>query len=124
MAPCVTLSPAWFVPVIVIVPAPVIAGFGKLPMLPFTVVAPVFIIPAPASTAKLPAVPNGTTTAAAWAVPPDTSRPPEETATAAATASTLKRHRRSTDAELDNFMIGSSSVLRKPPDPTAACVIA
>jgi hypothetical protein len=64
-APWVTLSPAWFVPVIVIVPVPVIAGLGKLPMSPFSVVGPVLVIPAPARTTKLPAVPNGTTTAAA-----------------------------------------------------------
>jgi hypothetical protein len=64
-APWVTLSPAWFVPVIVIVPVPVIAGLGKLPISPFSVVGPVLVIPAPARTTKLPAVPIGTTTAAA-----------------------------------------------------------
>jgi hypothetical protein len=51
--------------VIVIVPVPLIAGLGKLPMSPFRVVGPVLVIPDPASTTKLPAVPNGTTTAAA-----------------------------------------------------------
>jgi hypothetical protein len=64
-APFVTSSPAWFVPVIVIDPVPLIAGLGKLPMSPVNVVGPVLVIPAPARTTKLPAVPKGTTTAAA-----------------------------------------------------------
>jgi hypothetical protein len=53
------------VPVIVIDPVPLIAGLGKLPMSPVNVVGPVLVIPAPARTTKLPAVPKGTTTAAA-----------------------------------------------------------
>nr|WP_242000895.1 hypothetical protein [Kribbella rubisoli] len=61
----VTSSPAWLVPVIVIVPVPVIAGFGKLPMSPVSTVGPVLVIPAPARITKLLAVPRGTATAAA-----------------------------------------------------------
>src|SRR5579862_5464451 len=43
---------------------PVSEVVGKVPMSPLTVVGPVFVIPAPARTAKLPAVPRPT---GAWA---------------------------------------------------------
>jgi hypothetical protein len=52
------------VPVVVMVSVPVKAGVGALPMsppaVPETVVAPVLVIPAPASTAKVELVPSGT----------------------------------------------------------------
>ena len=60
MAPCVTASPAWFVPVMVIDAVPLMLVVGKVPTSPLTVVGPVFVIPEPARTAKLPAVPSGT----------------------------------------------------------------
>ncbi|NEA31744.1 hypothetical protein [Streptomyces sp. SID13031] len=94
---------------IVIVAVPVIAGFGKLPMSPVRTVGPVLVIPAPARTTKLSAVPSGTTTAAAEAVSPVASRPAEETANAAATASMLRRSRAATGEGLEGFMSDSSS---------------
>ncbi|TCO44337.1 hypothetical protein EV646_11047 [Kribbella antiqua] len=91
---------------IVIVPVPVIDGFGKLPMSPVSTVGPVLVIPAPARTTKLSAVPRGTGTAAAWALPPVANRPPADTTSAAATASALSRNRPPGGTYVDNFMIG------------------
>src|SRR5688572_27988817 len=46
---------------------PVSDGVGNVPMSPLIVVAPVLVMPEPASTAKLSAVPRGTPDAAALA---------------------------------------------------------
>ena len=57
----------------------------ELPTSPTIVLAPVLVMPEPASTANCPAVPNGTTVAAAWALPADTiSRPADTTAASVA----------------------------------------
>ncbi|MEI8408544.1 MULTISPECIES: hypothetical protein [unclassified Kribbella] len=111
---------------IVIVPVPLIAGFGKLPMSPVSTVGPVLVIPAPARTTKLSAVPSGTGTAAAEAVPSVPSRPAAETANAAATASTLRRIRAPTGKDLDGFMRDSSHPSIKSPGPrvsTTGCAV-
>lgn len=47
------------------VPNPVSECVGDDPVSPLMVVAPVLVIPEPARTANCPAVPNGTTVAAA-----------------------------------------------------------
>jgi hypothetical protein len=62
----VTEFPASFAPLSVIEPKPVSAGVGNVPTSPVIVVAPVLVIPEPASTAKLEAVPSPTV---AWAAP-------------------------------------------------------
>lgn len=49
------------------------SGRRELPTSPTIVLAPVLVMPEPASTANCPAVPNGTTVAAAWALPADTN---------------------------------------------------
>ena len=59
---------AWFVPVIVRLPLPVIEVVGNVPMSPTSVVGPVLVMPAPARTAKLSAVPRPTEVAAACAL--------------------------------------------------------
>src|SRR5665648_1106750 len=69
LAPWVTASAAWLVPFRVTVLNPEIAGVGNVPILPLRVVFPVLVIPAPASTTKLLAVPSGTGAVAAWALP-------------------------------------------------------
>jgi hypothetical protein len=73
LAPCVTESPAWFVPVIVAVPKPVSLGVGNVPTSPVITVGPVLVIPAPARTAKLSAVPRATGGCAAAALSATTS---------------------------------------------------
>jgi hypothetical protein len=54
----VTASPAWFVPAIVTLANPVSDVVGNVPTSPVIVVVPVLVIPAPAKTAKLVAVPS------------------------------------------------------------------
>ena len=44
------------------------AALGPLPMSPFRVVGPVFVMAVSAKTTKVPAVPSGTSATAAWAV--------------------------------------------------------
>jgi hypothetical protein len=76
LAPCVTASPAWFVPFSTTVPNPVSAGFEYDPTSPVIVVASMLVIPVPARTAKLPAVPRPTGVGpAAYAVCPAASIP-------------------------------------------------
>jgi hypothetical protein len=70
LAPWVTASPSWLVPPNVTDPKPVSAGVGKVPTSPVIVVAPVLVIPEPARTAKLPAVPRPTGACAAYAADP------------------------------------------------------
>jgi hypothetical protein len=66
LAPWVTASPAWFVPVSVTQSAagqgvnPVSLAVGNVPTSPVIVVAPVFVRPEPPRTAKLSAVPRPT----------------------------------------------------------------
>ena len=55
-----TASPIWFVPISVTEPKPVSVVVGKVPTSPVIVVGPVLVIPEPARTAKLPAVPRFT----------------------------------------------------------------
>jgi hypothetical protein len=64
LALCVVASPAWFVPVIVTVPKPLSVVIAYVPTSPVIVVVPVLVIPDPARTAKLSAVPRFTTVAA------------------------------------------------------------
>src|SRR5664279_1365673 len=73
LACCVTASPAWFAPPIVIDLSPLIDVVGKVPISPVTVVGPVFVMPAPARIAKLSAVPSGGGVGAASAPPAHTS---------------------------------------------------
>ena len=80
MACCVTASPAWFVPLTVIDPSPVIDVVGYVPMSPETVVGPVLVMPAPARTAKLSVVASGTAIAEAPAVPASASATMDTTA--------------------------------------------
>jgi hypothetical protein len=80
------------------------------------VVAPVFVIPAPASTTKLSAVPSGTEVAAACALPESTSSPAENDATTIATAAAPKRSRLAFAALQENFIFSLSlSVGFQPP---------
>jgi hypothetical protein len=69
----VTASPPWFVPIKVTELKPVSAVVGKVPTSPVIVVGPVLVIPAPARTAKLSAVPRPIGGCAAWALPVTTS---------------------------------------------------
>ncbi|MCC5463980.1 hypothetical protein LMF89_01230 [Pelosinus sp. Bkl1] len=55
-----TASPPWFVPINVTEPKPVSDVIGNVPTSPIIVVGPVLVIPAPARTAKLVAVPRFT----------------------------------------------------------------
>jgi len=75
-------------------PNPVSLGVGNVPISPDTVVAPVLVIPDPASTAKLPAVPRLTGPCAANAVPAKNIEVP---ITIAPTGATRLRTRRGTD---------------------------
>ena len=75
-----TASPAWFAPPTVIDPSPLIDVVGYVPMSPETVVGPVFVIPAPASTEKLSVVASGTAIAEAPAVPASASATMDTTA--------------------------------------------
>ena len=67
---------------------PVSDDVGEDPVSPTMVLAPVLVIPEPASTANCPAVPNGTTVAAAWALPADTTSSPADTTAARAASDT------------------------------------
>jgi hypothetical protein len=69
LACTVTASPPWFVPIKVIELKPVSAVVGNVPTSPVIVVGPVLVIPAPARTAKLSAVPRPIGGCAAWALP-------------------------------------------------------
>ncbi len=60
LAPCVTESPMWLVPCKVTDPNPVSEVVGKVPTSPVIVVGPVLVIPEPAKTEKLAAVPRST----------------------------------------------------------------
>src|SRR5271157_6403149 len=66
LAPCVTASPAWFVPVKLTQSAagqpanPLSVAVGYDPTSPLIVVVPVLVMPVPARTAKLLAVPRPT----------------------------------------------------------------
>src|SRR5438270_2309008 len=64
-APQATASAAWMVPLTTPGGNPVMAGVGQVPRSPLRRVGPVLVTPAPASTAKLPAVPSGTGAGAA-----------------------------------------------------------
>jgi hypothetical protein len=77
LAPAVIASPWWFVPVTrLTVPNPVWEVVGYDPTSPLIVVAPVLVMPVPARTAKLPAVPRSTDVGpAAFAVRPPASMP-------------------------------------------------
>src|SRR5277367_1701329 len=79
-APCATASPPWFVPVVVTLAEPVNVVVGYVPRSPLTVVGPVLVMPAPARTAKLSAVPSETAVAAAEAPATRVSRIPSRTA--------------------------------------------
>ena len=73
-------------------PVPVSAGVGDVPMSPVIVVGPVFVIPEPASTAKLVAVPRSTGACAAplGAVGRITAPPSAMTASGAMHATTRR----------------------------------
>ena len=77
MAPCVIASPWWFVPVTrLTVPNPVWEVVGYDPTSPLIVVSPVLVMPVPARTAKLPAVPRSTGVGpAAFTICPPASMP-------------------------------------------------
>ena len=99
MAPCVTASAAWLVPFRVTVLSPVIDGVGNVPISPLSVVFPVLVIPAPARTTKLPAVPSGTGAVAAWALVGIATSSPS-----AATDATPKRARGVFGSYLGSFI--------------------
>jgi hypothetical protein len=77
LAPCVTVSPPWFVPINVTEsapgPKPLSVGVGNVPTSPVIAVIPVLVIPEPARTAKLSAVRRFTVGCAAWALSAATS---------------------------------------------------
>src|SRR5258706_12873625 len=77
---------------------------GKVPMSPLTVVGPVLVIPAPARTAKLVAVPNGIVVAAASAVVANETNEPRPRA-----ARHTGRAKRET-----NFMFGPFKGTQRP----------
>jgi hypothetical protein len=90
----VTASPPWFVPVTVSDPVTVIEVVGYVPISPLIVVGPVSVVPAPARTAKLSAVPSGTDVAAAAAPPTSvTSIPSTNNATRAVAHAARERKR-------------------------------
>jgi hypothetical protein len=90
LAPAVTRSPSWLKldPVRVISSASTVA-VGKDPMSPVMVVPPVFVIPVPARTAKLVAMPRPTGSAAR-AGAAVTSRPASRRAPAVLTSRTVR----------------------------------
>jgi hypothetical protein len=65
LAPHATASSSWIVPLTTPGGNPVMERVGHVPRSPFMTVGPVLVTPAPASTAKLPAVPNPTGASAA-----------------------------------------------------------
>jgi len=74
--------------------APVTEGVGNVPMLPVTVVGPVLLMPDPARTAKLLAVPRSTVVTAALALSESPSRLAEARATMAEPLRASRRLRR------------------------------
>jgi hypothetical protein len=72
---------------------------GNVPTSPLSLVGPVFVMPPPARTTKLLAVPSGTGTAAAWALPGSAT-----SIARAATDATPKRIDRF-GLEIDNVMV-------------------
>ena len=72
---------------------PEIDVVGYVPMSPLTVVGPVFVIPAPASTEKLPAVPRETADGAAPALPVIVNTATTPSAKSPSVAATERRRR-------------------------------
>ena len=73
---------------------------GNVPKSPLRVVGPVLVMPEPARTTKLPAVPRGTGVAAAWALNGNAMSSPS-----AASDATARRARRSFITKVKNFMV-------------------
>ena len=103
-APWVTLSPALLVPLRVSDVTPVMDVVGNVPMSPVIVVGPVLVMPWPARTAKLSAVPRPTAVGAATALDPSAkSNPTMARASALLPAATRECAR----LVVGIFMIGS-----------------